>query len=174
MEQTIASRILFEGKHFKFKTDNVLLENGRETVRDFVEHPGAVAIVAVDKDEIILVCQFRYATGKELLELPAGTLEPDEDPFHCAIRELKEETGYAASNWKKLLSCYTAPGYSSELIHIYLAQGLTYVGGKPEEDESIKVERINFNDILQMIEKNVFEDSKTVTGILSYLTIPNS
>ena len=170
MEKTVASRILYEGKNFKFLTDNVVLENGRETVRDFVEHPGAVAIVAVDEYEILLVRQYRYAARKELLEIPAGTLEPNEDPFHCAVRELTEETGYAASSWEKLLSCYTAPGYSSEVIHIYLAQGLNYVGARPEEDESIRVERVNFNDILQMIEENVIEDSKTITGILSYLT----
>jgi ADP-ribose pyrophosphatase len=170
MENTVSSRIIYEGKHFTFKTDTVKLENGKKTVRDYVEHPGAVAIIAVDDDEILLVNQFRYATGMQLLEIPAGTLEHGEDPQSCAIRELKEETGYVASDWKKLLSCFTAPGYSSEVIHIFVAQGLTYLGARPEEDEFIRVERVNFNDVLDLIEKNIIKDSKTISGILSYLT----
>ena len=156
VEETIESKTLHRGRNFSFKTDRVRLSNGRETVRDVVDHPGAVAIVPVD--------------GDELLEIPAGTLEPGEDPYGCAVRELQEETGYAASAWSRLLSCYMAPGYSSEVIHFYVAEGLSQVGMNPEEDESITVERHSFDEVVKMIEDNEIMDSKTITGVLSYLT----
>lgn len=170
VERTISTKLLRKGKNFSFKTDRVLLSNGNETVRDIVVHPGAVAILPVIDDGLILVRQYRYATGVELLELPAGTLEEGESPQVCAARELTEETGYAASSWRKLLSCYMAPGYSSEKIHFYVAEGLTRVGADPEEDEILDVERYSFNEVIGMIEGNVLEDSKTITGILAYLT----
>ena len=170
VEETIESRTLHRGRSFSFKTDRVRLGNGRETMREIVDHPGAVAIVAVDGDELVLVRQYRYAAGRTLLEIPAGTLEPGEDPYGCAVRELQEETGYAASAWTRLLSCYMAPGYSSEIIHFYVAEGLSLVGVQPEEDESITVERRGFNQVVEMIEGNEIMDAKTITGVLSYLT----
>ncbi len=170
MEETVSSKLLHQGKNFSFKTDVVRLANGKETVRDVVDHPGAVAIVAIDDGEMILIRQYRYSTRSEILEIPAGTLEVDEDPYACAVRELQEETGYAASNWSKLLSAYVAPGYSNEIIHIYVAEGLTAVGSSPEEDESIKVEKYPFEKVLEMIETNEIKDAKTITGVLAYLT----
>ena len=170
VEETIESKTLHKGRNFSFKTDRVRLSNGRETVRDVVDHPGAVAIVPVDGEELVLVRQYRYAAGKALLEIPAGTLEPGEDPYGCAVRELQEETGYAASAWSRLLSCYMAPGYSSEIIHFYVAEELSPMGMHPEEDESITVERHGFDEVVKMIEDNDIQDSKTITGVLSYLT----
>jgi len=170
LEETIESRTLHNGRNFSFKTDRVRLENGRETVRDVVNHPGAVAIVAIDRDELVLVRQYRYAAGRELLEIPAGTLEPGEDPDRCAVRELREETGCVASEWGRLLSCYMAPGYSNEIIHFYVAEGLSQVGMSPEEDESITVERLGFDQVVDMIEGNEIMDAKTITGVLYYLT----
>jgi ADP-ribose pyrophosphatase len=170
LEETIESRTLHRVRNFSFKTDRVRLENGRETVRDVVDHPGAVAVVAVDRDQVVLVRQYRYAAGRELLEIPAGTLEPGEDPYQCAVRELQEETGYAASAWSRLLNCYMAPGYSSEIIHFYVAEGLSQVGMHPDEDESITVERHGFDEVVEMIEENEIMDAKTITGVLSYLT----
>ena len=170
MEETISSKTLHVGKNFSFKTAKVRLPNGKETDRDVVEHPGAVAIIPVDDGEIVLIRQYRYSTKSEILEIPAGTLEVGEDPYACAVRELKEETGYAASEWRKLLSAYVAPGYSNEIIHIYVAEGLTPVGSDLEEDESIKVERYGYNNVLEMIETNEIKDAKTICGILAYLT----
>lgn len=170
MEETVSSKTLHRGKNFSFKSDQVRLPSGKVVTRDIVDHPGAVAIVAVDESEIVLVKQYRYAAGKELLEVPAGTFEQGEDPDACAVRELIEETGYAAKTWRKLLSCYMAPGYSNEVIHIYVAEGLEQVGSSPEEDEFINVERISFDDALKMIEDNTIMDSKTITGVLAYLT----
>jgi len=170
MEETVSSKLLHRGKNFSFKTDVVRLSNGKETVRDVVDHPGAVAIVAIDDGEMVLIRQYRYSTRSEILEIPAGTLEVDEDPYACAVRELQEETGYAASNWSKLLSAYVAPGYSNEIIHIYVAEGLTAVGSNLEEDESIAVEKYPFEKVMEMIETNEIKDAKTMTGVLAYLT----
>jgi ADP-ribose pyrophosphatase len=170
LEETLSSLTLYKGRNFLFKTDQVRLPSGGIVTRDIVDHPGAVAIVAVDGPDLVLVRQYRYAAGMELLEIPAGTLESGEDPEACAVRELQEETGYAAKTWSRLLSCYMAPGYSSEVIHFYVAEGLENLGSSPEEDESISVEKISFDDALKMIEDNVIMDSKTITGVLAYLT----
>jgi ADP-ribose pyrophosphatase len=159
-----------KGTHFNFKTDRVILRNGSEIIRDVVEHPGSVAVLPILDEELVLIRQYRYPAGKVLIEIPAGTLEIGESPPVCAARELTEETGYAASNWSKLLSCYMTPGYSTEKLHIYIAEGLTQIGAEPEEDEFIKIETYSFNKVLEMIEDNIIEDSKTITGILAYLT----
>ena len=170
MEETIQSTLIQEGKSFSFYHDKVRLPNGRETDRNIVKHPGAVAIIAVEEDELVLIKQYRYATEKYLLEIPAGTLEPGEDPYKCAVRELQEETGYAANAWSRLFQCYMVPGYSNEIIHFFLAEGLTEYNASPEDDEDINVQRIPINDVLEMIESNEIEDAKTMMGVLSYLT----
>jgi ADP-ribose pyrophosphatase len=166
MERTISSRLLHEGRHFSFLRDEVELPNGLKAYRDIVRHPGAVAIVPVLPDgRIVLVRQYRYAAGKPLLEIPAGTLEEGEDPLECARRELIEETGYEASELTAMLSCYMAPGYSDEVIHFFEARGLREVGMSPEEDESIEVEVSEMGEIAKMIEANIIEDAKTIIGI---------
>ena len=166
MERTINSRLLHEGRHFSFLQDEVELPNGLKTYRDIVRHPGAVAIVPVLPDgRVVLVRQYRYAAGKPLLEIPAGTLEGGEDPLECARRELKEETGYEGSELKAILSCYMAPGYSNEVIHFFEAGGLREMGVSPEEDESIEVEVYEIGEITRMIEENIIEDAKTIIGI---------
>ena len=171
MEKTITTRLLNQGRSFSFKTDEVELPNGKKTTRDIVDHPGAVAIVPVlDDGRIVLVRQYRYATGKDLLEIPAGTLEKGEAPDTCARRELKEETGYTAGSMKKILSMYMAPGYSNEVIHLYLATELKAGEQSIEEDEIIIFEPYGPDELLGMIEKNVIEDAKTIAGVLSYLT----
>ncbi len=171
MEKTIASKLLHQGRKFSFKTDEVELHNGKTITRDVVDHPGAVAIVPVlDDGRILLVKQYRYATGKELLELPAGTLEKGEAPDTCARRELKEETGYTAGSMKKILTMYMAPGYSSEVIHLYFATALKVGEKHAEEDEDITTEAYGPDELLEMMEKNTIEDAKTIAGVLSYLT----
>ena len=170
MEETISSTLIQKGRNFSFYHDIVRLPNGRESDRNIVKHPGAVGIIAVQEDEIVLIKQYRYATGKFLLEIPAGTLEEDEDPFQCAVRELQEETGYAASAWNRLYQCYMVPGYSDEILYFYLAEQLTKVDASPEDDEDITVLRYSVNEILEKIESNEIEDAKTIIGVLRYLT----
>ena len=166
MEKTISSRLLHEGRHFSFLQDEVELPNGLRTHRDIVRHPGAVAIVPVLPDRrVVLVKQYRYAAGKPLLEIPAGTLEEGEDPLDCARRELMEETGYEASEMTAILSCYMAPGYSNEIIHFFEARELRKVGMSPEEDENIEVELYEIGEITRMMENNTIEDAKTIIGI---------
>ncbi len=168
MEKTLKSKLLHEGRHFSFLRDEVELPNGHRTYRDTVRHPGAVAIVPVLPDgRVVMVRQYRYAAGKELLEIPAGTLEPGEPPLECARRELIEETGYEAGEMEALLCCYMAPGYSSEVVHLYLAGGLREVGGESEPDEELAVEKLDLGAARELIKANVIEDAKTIIGVLS-------
>lgn len=169
MEETISSKLIQKGKHFSFYNDQVRLPNGIETERNIVKHPGAVAIIAVHEEELVLIKQYRYATGKYLLEITAGTLEEGEDPYQCAVRELQEETGYAASQWTKLFQSYMVPGYSDEILYFFLAEGLTAVNATPEDDEDIEVKLVGIDEALNMIESNEIEDAKTIMGILTYL-----
>ena len=169
LERTLSSRVLHKGRAFSFRRDEVELLSGRRTFRDFVEHPGAVAIIPILSDgRVVLVRQYRYPIGKELLEIPAGTLEEGESPIDWARRELREETGYEADSIEELLKCYLAPGYSSELIHIFVARGLREVGGRMEPDEDIRVEKLRFDELLKMIGENIIEDAKTICVILAF------
>jgi ADP-ribose pyrophosphatase len=171
MEKTINSKLLHRGKKYSFKTDEVQLPNGKTTTRDTVDHPGAIAIVPVlDDGRILLVKQYRYSAAKEMLEIPAGTLEEGEAPDTCARRELKEETGYTAGSMKKILTMYMAPGYSNEVIHLYFATQLKAGETHTEDDEDITTEAYGPDELLDMMEKNTIEDAKTIAGVLSYLT----
>jgi len=171
MEKTLTSRLLHQGRHFNFKTDEIQLPSGKTTTRDIVDHPGAVAIVPIlDDGRIVLVRQYRYTAGKELLEIPAGTLEKGEAPDTCARRELEEETGYTAGSMKRILAMYMAPGYSNEVIHLYFATDLRAGESRAEEDENISLEAYGPDELLEKVEKNAIEDAKTIAGILSYLT----
>jgi ADP-ribose pyrophosphatase len=171
MEKTLTSKLLHQGRHLSFKTDEIQLPSGKTTTRDIVDHPGAVAIVPIlDDGRILLVKQYRYTTGKELLEIPAGTLENGEPPDTCARRELKEETGYMAGSMKKVLAMYMAPGYSNEVIQLYFATALKAGESDAEEDEDITLEVFGPDELLERIEKNTIEDTKTIAGILIYLT----
>jgi len=170
LERTVVSEVLHRGRSFSFKRDEVQLPNGRRTFRDVVDHPGAVAIIPILPDRrVVLVRQYRYAVRKSLLELPAGTLERGESPLDCARRELREETGYEAGTIEKLLSFYTAPGYSSEMIHVFVARDLRLVGAEAEADESITVEPMELGELLRLIDENAIEDAKTICGILALL-----
>jgi ADP-ribose pyrophosphatase len=166
-EKTQYSRRIYDGKVINLRIDTVKLPNGRITIREVVEHPGAVAIVPFLKPDVILMIrQYRHPTGQVLLEIPAGTLKKGEKPEDCAIRELIEETGYKPSEMRKMLGCYLAPGYSSELIHLYEAKKLVQVKKKPEFDEKIQVMQVDLEKALKMIETSEIKDAKTICGIL--------
>ncbi len=165
-EETLHGEYVYRGKIINLKVNQVRLPNKNVAIREIVEHPGAAVIVALDDQRrLLMVRQYRSAAGRDLLEVPAGTLNHGEAPAFCAIRELKEETGYQASQWEPLGYCYPSPGFSTEKMHFYFAQGLTQTDATPEEDEEIAVEWVPFVQAVEMIESGEIVDAKTIVGI---------
>ena len=158
-----ASRIVYDGKLV-----DVVLERWGEQEREIVEHPGAVAIVAVDADDrIVFVRQLREPARKELLELPAGTVDDGEEPLTTAQRELAEETGLHGGEWRHVSSFWTTPGFCSELMHLFFADGVEEGERQPDDDESIELVRMPVADIVSRLSE--LEDAKTLAGLLLYL-----
>lgn len=158
---------LYKGKLLDVVLEKVMLPNGRIKDREIVRHPGAAAMVPLlDDGKVVLVRQYRHAVGEFLWEIPAGTLEADEDPLGCARRELVEETGYEATRLDELAEILPAPGYTDERIHIFLATGLTSVGQKLEDDEVLEHQPIPFDTALEMITNGKIQDAKTIAGLL--------
>ncbi len=165
-EETLERRTVFEGKVVRLYLDRVLLPDGREAEREVVLHRGAVGMVALDGEgHVFLVKQYRHAPGERLVEIPAGKLDAGEDPLECARRELLEEVGCAAESWHRLASFYTSPGFSDEVLHLYLARGLTRGEAAPDEDEFLEVMRVPLEDALAMVARGEIRDSKTVAGL---------
>ena len=159
--------VLFAGRIFSVNRLNVRLPNDRESVRDVVRHPGAVAIVALTDDgRICLVRQYRTALGRVTVEIPAGKLDPGEDPLGCATRELREETGMEADQMAFLTTIATSVGFCDELIHIYMATGLHFVASNPDDDEFINVDLVPLSELIDAVLDGRIEDCKTVTGAL--------
>jgi ADP-ribose pyrophosphatase len=165
-EKFLLTERLYEGKIINLRRDIVLLPNGREATREVVEHPGAVAIVPVLSDgKILLVRQFRYPVEKILLEIPAGKLDAGEAPEACAARELEEETGYRAQRLERKSSIFTGPGFSDEVIHIFVAHELVKTAVHPDEDEFLEIYAYSPQEIRQMIRSGMVCDAKTITGL---------
>lgn len=166
-ERTLNSRLVYDGRLIRLRVDEVALQNGRRTVREVVEARGAVGIVALDAEgRVILVRQYRRPARRELWEIPAGTLEPGEDPAACAHRELAEETGFTADEILPLAGFYTSPGFCDEWMHLFLARGLKEGSQAPEDDESIRVARVPLTEALAMIRTGDICDAKTIAGLL--------
>ena len=163
----IQSKNVYTGKVFKVRCDEVSLPNGRVTHLDVVDHRGAATIVPVDEQRRMwFVRQYRYAGDVELLELPAGTLEPDEDPKECAAREIREEIGMAAGRLKYIGEFFMAPGYSTEYMHIFLATNLKPAPLEKDEDEFLEVEKIAVKDVYALAEAGKIRDGKTLAALL--------
>ena len=159
--------VLFTGRIFNVNRLNVRRPNDRESFRDVVRHPGAVAIVALTDDgRICLVRQYRTALGRVTVEIPAGKLDPGEDPLTCATRELREETGMEADQMAFLTTIATSVGFCDELIHIYMATGLRFVSSNPDDDEFINVDLVPLSELIDAVLDGRIEDCKTVTGAL--------
>ena len=166
-EKTVSSKTMFSGKIVKLNVDEVVMPGGKITTREIVEHPGGVGIVAVtDDDEIILVRQYRKAIDAAIYEIPAGKLDPGEEHRSCGLRELGEETGMTAETFEYMGFIYPSPGFTNEVTHVYLAQGLTRGQAHPDEDEFLELYRTPFSDMLARVMRGEIEDAKTVCGIL--------
>lgn len=164
-ETRLDSEVLFEGRVLRILKDKVLLPNGGEAYREIVRHPGAVAVVALLDQEILLVRQYRYAIDQETLEIPAGKIDPKESPLSCAQRELREETGYRG-DLEAVGSFFTTPGFSDEIMYMYLARNLVWDPLSPDDDEFLAVEKIPWPEALSRAQKCEFSDGKTTLGIL--------
>jgi ADP-ribose pyrophosphatase len=166
-EKPVEQQTGYTGRIVNVRCDTAELPNGKRVAREVGEHPGGVAIVAVtERGGVLMVTQYRYAVSRALLELPAGKLEPGEDPAACAARELSEETGCSAETWTFLGEMYTSPGYCRETLHVYLATGLTHGRAHPEEDELLSVREVPMAELVDMIIGNGMPDGKSVFGIL--------
>jgi len=173
-ERLVSSEVLRRGRILEFRIDTVEAADGHRSTRDIAGHPGGVCVVALDpQDRVLLVRQWRHAIGGALLEIPAGTLDRAEDGSiedHAlaGARELEEETGSRASTWRYLGGFYTAPGFTSELMHLYLATDLTAVdegGLAPDEDERLELRSVPFTEALAMAERGELQDAKTLVGL---------
>ncbi|MCL2821312.1 MAG: NUDIX hydrolase [Oscillospiraceae bacterium] len=172
-EKQLTTETVYEGLIVNVKMDSVELQNGRQSRREVVEHPGGVCIVAVTEDKkVVMVRQFRYTVREELLEIPAGKLEPGEDPFECAVRELSEETGYTARKWIDLGVIYPSAGVYMERLYQYLALDLEQGEVHPDDNELLSVEEVDLDELIKAIMANEMKDAKSIIGILkakSYL-----
>jgi ADP-ribose pyrophosphatase len=176
-ERVVGRRVLYHGRYLEFRIDTIERADGTRSERDVAGHPGAVAIVALDPDDrVLLVRQYRSPAERVLLEIPAGTLDVDpatgatEEPDLAARRELEEETGYRAASWQRLASFWTAPGFATELMHLYLATDLTPAHPDdrlgPDEDEHLRLEPLPFSDAIAAIERGEIADAKSIVGLL--------
>lgn len=172
-ETTVERRVVHQGRFMTFRVDTIEDPMGKQHTREIVEHPGAVCVVAVDGPDVLMVRQWRTPVQRVVLELPAGTLDhlPDgsvEDPDRAAPRELAEETGYGAGSWRKLGRFWTAPGFSEEDMHLYLAtelEPLVDYGG-PDTDEYLDLVRLPWREAIATAEQGGIEDAKTLVGLL--------
>ena len=170
-EQTLSSQLIYQGRLIRVRVDRVRLPNGRESSREIVEHNGAVAIVALDGEgNVLLVRQYRKAVERTLLEIPAGTLEAGEEPLKCAHRELQEETGYMAGKMEHLGGFYSAPGFCTEYLTLYLATDLTPGPSNAEADEDIELVRLPLAQTRDLIASGAICDAKSIIGLLSVLS----
>ena len=165
IETKCSGEHIFDGTLLHVRRDMVRLPNGKESVREWIHHPGAAAVLP--NGNVILVRQFRYPIGKVTLEVPAGKLDMEgEDPLHCARRELSEETGYTAEQYEKLTTIATTVGFSNEYIHLYLAHGLSVGQQHTDEDEFVNVVQMPFAEALEMVKTGEIIDSKTIISLL--------
>lgn len=166
-EKTVSRKHIYQGNIIKVESLTVTMPNGKNATRDLVSHPGASVVLPLnEKDELYMVRQFRKPLEMVSLELPAGKLDPGEDPQTCAERELKEETGLAAGKIVHLVSIHTTPGFSNEVIHLYAATNLKEGDSNADEDEFITTEKIPVKELADMVLKGAITDAKSIIGIL--------
>jgi ADP-ribose pyrophosphatase len=171
MGKILNSEMVYQGRVFGVRRDEVVEPNGVRAVREVITHPGSVVVLPVlDDGRVVMVRQYRHATRKYLWELVAGRMEAGERPKRAAARELLEETGYRASRYEVFLDVFPSPGFLEERMFILRAEGLTAGEAQPEEDEKIEVRGYKLSELKEMIHNGKLRDAKSIAGILYYLT----
>jgi ADP-ribose pyrophosphatase len=169
-EKTLSSKLIYEGRAVRLRVDTVRIPSGRETTREIVEHGDCVAIIALDdKDNVLLVSQFRKPVEKELLEVPAGGIEPDEKLEECVRREMREETGFLPKKVERLGGFYSSPGYCTEYLHLFLATDLVPSPLQAEDSESIRLVRVPLSEVIGLINSGSICDAKSIAALLLFL-----
>lgn len=160
------TRRIHEGSIINLRADTLTAPDGQSVIREVVEHNGGVVIASQPaKDRVLLVCQYRYSIDTELIELPAGRIEKGEDPFPAAKRELIEETGFEGQNWREMARIYSAPGFCDEVLYMYHAQDLKFVGKDLDFDEETEVLHLSLKEAWGMIAQGKIRDAKTIAGL---------
>jgi ADP-ribose diphosphatase len=167
--KTLSSKIVFKGKVFSVRRDEVIEPSGVRATRDMIEHSGSVVVMPVlDNGKIVLIRQYRHAARQYLWELVAGRIDPGEDVKQAAVRELIEETGLRAKKMRTFLEFWPSPGFLEEKMFVLLAQGVTQGEAHPEEDERIEAKAFSRAELLKMLQKGVLRDAKTISSLLYY------
>jgi ADP-ribose pyrophosphatase len=167
-EKTISTEKIYQGKIIDLQVDDVTLPNGKTSKRELVKHPGAVAVIALTPEgKLVMVEQYRKALEKSIVEIPAGKLEPGEEPIITAARELEEETGYGCEKLEHLISFYTSPGFADELVHLYLAKNIKRIEEAREldEDEFVELIEVSVEEASVLIEDEKIHDAKTAYAV---------
>jgi ADP-ribose pyrophosphatase len=167
-ERTVRTEPVFRGKLISLQVDTVELPGGKTATREIVRHPGAAAVLALQDGRLIVVEQYRKPLGKMQVEIPAGKLEPGEDPMETARRELEEETGWRAERLEPLYAFYTSPGFADEKLYLYAAHGLSRGSFAPDEDEYLNVDAITFEQAEQYIREGRISDAKTIVAVQAW------
>jgi ADP-ribose pyrophosphatase len=169
-EEEIASRQVFNGRAIRVRVATVRKPDGRETTREIVEHDGVIAAIPIDDDDnVLLVRQYRTPAGRDLLEIPAGGIDPGEQPEATVVRELQEEIGYKPGKLVRLGGFFSAPGYATEYLHIYLAIDLTPGRLHAEDTDEIELVKVKLSEVPGLIGSGQIEDAKSIAGLLMYL-----
>jgi len=167
-EITLSTEPIYKGRIISLQVDQVQLPNGGTASREIVKHPGAVAVIPLLDDKMIVVEQYRKPLEKSQIEIPAGKLDPGEEPLQAALRELEEETGFRSDHVKHVSSFYTSPGFADEIIHLYVAEQLVKGEARPDEDEFLECEAITLEQALQYMREGRISDAKTILAVYAW------